>query len=72
MAGHMGAGQLVPAVISTLSQAVHGAAARVTDIQHPGHLVKALPCCIVTGAAQHLHLGIGLHIHNGSCAARDA
>ena len=72
MAGHMGAGQLVPAVISTLSQAVHGAAAGVTDAQHPSHLVKALPCCIVTGAAQHLHLGVRLHVHNGGRAAGDA
>ena len=67
----MGPGQLIAAVISPVRKAVHGTAAGVADAQHPGHLVKALPRRIIPGAAQHLHLRIGAHIHHQGGPAGD-
>ena len=59
-------------VVPPLSQPVHRPAPGVTDAQHPGHLVEALPGGIVPGAPQHSHLGVGPHIHNGGGPPGDA
>ena len=72
MSRHVGPGQLVPAVVSSAGQAVHGAAPGVADAQHPGHLVKALPRRVVPGPPQHLHVRVGLHVHDQGGAAGDA
>ena len=69
---HVGPGEGVGLVVAPLGHLVHGSAAGIAQPKHPGDFVKALPRRVVPGTAQHLKVGVVLHIHQGSGAAGDA
>ncbi len=69
MVGHVGPWEYVCSVIAPLGHFVHGSAAGVAQAQHSGGLVEALSRRVVPCAAQHLKMGVVLHVHQGGGAA---
>ena len=58
-------------LIAGLGHFVQGRTAGIGHSQNPGYLIEALPCRIVQGGTQNLHLRIVQHIYNHGMSAGD-
>ena len=68
---HMGVRQGVHPARGLPGQGVHGGAAGIGQAQHPGRLVEALPCCVIPGGAQNLHIRVVPDVHDHCVASGD-
>ena len=62
--------QLVRIRIATDCHLIDLGATRITDTQHTRDLVERLACCVVSGAAQNLKVGVIAHQHDQRVTTR--